>query len=160
MMRPLVHDSQFAEVLVQRHEDATLAMGSGENLVVARVFGRIASELNIVASGPQPTDGTTPDARIPGAASSIPGDEERFYSLATDDAAGVRQTGEDVFRLEPRIALQYGLVIVACRQHSQHVLDGQTTASHDRFAAVNPRIGRDSLKEVYFVYSHSILSYW
>ena len=92
-----------------------------------------------------------------GAASSIPGDEERLYSLSTDDAAGVRQAGEDVFGLEPRIALQYGLVIVARRQHSQHVLDGQTTASNDRFAAVNPRIGRDSLKELRFVHSRSIL---
>ena len=54
--------------------------------------------------------------------------------------------------LEPRITLQYGLVIIAGRQHPQHVLDGQTTASNDRFAAVNPRIGGDSLKESCFVH--------
>ena len=106
MMRPLVHDSQFAEVLVQRHEDATLAMGSGENLVVARVFGPIASELKHRGQRPSAHRRHHPRRTSPGAASSIPGDEERFYSLATDDAAGVRQAGEDVFRLEPRIALQ------------------------------------------------------
>ena len=82
----------------------------------------------------------------------FPGDEERFYSLATDDTAGVRQAGEDVFRLQPRIALKYGLVIIAGRQHSQYVLDGQAATSNNRFAAVHPRVGADSLKELRFVH--------
>lgn len=64
MVRPFVHDRQFAEVLVQRHEDATIVMGSGENLVIAGVLRPIASPLGVMASGPQFNDGTTPNARI------------------------------------------------------------------------------------------------
>ena len=47
-VRPLVDNRQFAEVLVQRYQDALLAMGNGKNLVVSRILLPVTSPQDIV----------------------------------------------------------------------------------------------------------------
>ena len=47
---------------------------------------------------------------------------------------------------------KYGLGIVPRRQHSQHMLDRQTTTSDDRLASENPRTDADSLQKLVFIH--------
>ena len=63
-VRASLHDRQFTKVLVERDEDAALAMGSLEDLFITRVFSPVARPHDIVAGGTDLSAGTTPDARV------------------------------------------------------------------------------------------------
>ena len=50
----------------------------------------------------------------------------------------MNEAGESVVAFQPRVTLREGIVIIASRQHTQDVLDGQVAAANDRFAAIDP----------------------
>ena len=63
-VRPLVYNSQLAEILVQRHEDALLMMGSCKNLVVSRILLPVTRPQDIVSGCRQLRYRTAPDTSI------------------------------------------------------------------------------------------------
>jgi hypothetical protein len=63
-VRRSADNSQFAEVLVQRHKDSSLGMSASQDLLVARVFGPITRPNNIMTGRGQFRESTAPNARI------------------------------------------------------------------------------------------------
>ena len=63
-MRMSKDKGEFAEVLVQRHQDATFTMSDREDRFIPRILLPITRPDDIVSGSPQLRYGATPDARI------------------------------------------------------------------------------------------------
>jgi hypothetical protein len=64
----------------------------------------------------------------------------------------VNEAGKDILSLEPGVTFQQRFEIVACREHSEYVLDGEATTAHDRLSAEYLWVDRDALEKL--VVSH------
>jgi hypothetical protein len=60
----LADDGELAEVLVEGDEGPALRERTGHDLLVAWVDRPVAGPDHVVASGPEPLDGTTPHAGV------------------------------------------------------------------------------------------------
>ncbi len=63
-MRLTLRDREFAEILVQRDEDAAFSMRSHKNFVIAWISGPIASPDHIMPRNLKRRSNTGPDARV------------------------------------------------------------------------------------------------
>lgn len=80
------------------------------------------------------------------------GDIEWFDPLVAGLALRVNQAGLNIRSLEPGIAFQNRLEIVAGGEHSQDVFDSQTSTANNRLAAKDLRIDRDTFEQLCFGY--------
>ena len=104
------NDREFAEILVERHENALLAGGAPEDLFVARIRLPFTGPNDVMTTGSELDLSATPDARIQKhlhlgfSRSSFDG--EWLDPLVAHDLPCIRQASLNVFLLQEGIAFQ------------------------------------------------------
>lgn len=69
-----------------------------------------------------------------------------------NQTVSIDEASQNVFPLKPGVALQKGVEIVTCREHSKDMLDGDATSAHNRFASEDLWIDCNAPKQL--VFSH------
>ena len=72
--------------------------------------------------------------------------------LVAHQTASVDQTGLDILALKPGVAFEKDFRSVACSEHAENMLDGETPAADDRLAAKDRWIHRDAFEQALFVH--------
>jgi hypothetical protein len=95
-----------------------------------------------------------PKHRYQAEASSRGRERYRLDPFVLDQSVSVDEAGQDVFPVKPGIALQKGVEIVTCREHSKDMLDGDAASAHNRFAPEDLWIDCNAPKKL--VISHGL----
>lgn len=150
-MALLMENCQFAEVLVQRYQYASLEIGKPQDLLIARVIAPLSGPQHIVTGGHQNSHAPTPYTGVQTeAGSSFRVDGEGLNALTRNYSAGVDQTRLYVGQFQPGIAGEYDLWTITGCQHPQNVFHRQPPTPNDWLSSEDSGVSSYSFQELGF----------
>jgi hypothetical protein len=139
---------ELAEVPVERHQNAAVAVGHGQDRSVARIARPIGHHLDVMPSGAQCGGRARPDRRIerqPHEARPSGGaiGMRRSEPLVHHGAVSIGDAGQNILARQPGTPIQQRIGRITHGEVDAHMLDREAPTANDRLPTIGVRVVGD-----------------